>query len=90
MKITRTLLIFIFTGILLIPARPASILIPMDDTQKNHLKAYGIAYWVLQHDIEIYWLLNYRGGSYMFLHAQEFEDECIIRGVSYQVMPKSR
>jgi hypothetical protein len=58
----------------------------MDDTQKNHLKAYGIAYWVLQHDIEIYWLLNYRGGSYMFAHAKEFEDECIIRDVSYYVI----
>jgi len=86
MTITRYLLIFIFAGILLLPARSASILIPMDDTQKNHLKAYGIAYWVLQHDIEIYWLLNYRGGSYMFLHTKEFEDECIIRGVSYQVI----
>ena len=86
MTITRYLLIFIFAGILLLPARSASILIPMDDTQKNHLKAYGIAYWVLQHDIEIYWLLNYRGGGYMFLHTKEFEDECIIRGVSYQVI----
>jgi len=58
----------------------------MDDTQKNHLKAYGIAYWVLTHDVEIYWLLNYRGGSYMFSHNQSFEDECIIRGVTYQVI----
>lgn len=86
MNISRYLLIIIFTGILLLPARSASILIPMDDTQKNHLKAYGIAYWVLQHDIEIYWLLNYRGGSYMFMHTKEFEDECVIRGVSYQVI----
>ena len=26
----------------------ARILIPMDDGQKNHLKAYGLTYWVLQ------------------------------------------
>jgi len=64
----------------------AYLLIPMDDTQKNHLKAYGIAYWVLTHDVEIYWLLNYRGGSYMFQHNKTFENECIIRGVSYQVI----
>ena len=64
----------------------AYILIPMDDTQKNHLKAYGIAYWVLTYDVEIYWLLNYRGGSYMFQHNKTFENECIIRGVSYQVI----
>ncbi|MBW6459035.1 MAG: asparagine synthetase B [Bacteroidales bacterium] len=64
----------------------AYLLIPMDDTQKNHLKAYGIAYWALTHDVEIYWLLNYRGGSYMFQHNKTFENECIIRGVSYQVI----
>lgn len=67
-------------------ASGAYLLIPMDDTQKNHLKAYGIAYWVLTHDVEIYWLLNYRGGSYMFLHNKTFENECVIRGVSYQVI----
>ena len=41
------------------------ILIPMDDTQKNHLKAYGIAYWSLKGELEIQWLTNYRGGSFM-------------------------
>lgn len=66
--------------------KAAYLVIPMDDTQKNHLKAYGIAYWVLEHDVEIYWLLNYRGGSYMFQHAKSFENECIIRGVSYEVI----
>lgn len=64
----------------------ASILVPMDDSQKNHLKAYGIAYWVLQNEIDIYWLLNYRGGSFMFRQAKTIEEECITRGVSYQVI----
>ncbi len=66
--------------------RAAYILIPMDDTQKNHLKAYGIAYWILEKDVEVYWLLNYRGGSYMVQYAKPIEDECVIRGVSYQVI----
>jgi hypothetical protein len=70
----------------ILSGRAAYILIPMDDTQKNHLKAYGIAYWVLQHDVEIYWLLNYRGGSYMFQYTKSFEDECLIRGVTSQVI----
>ena len=49
------------------------LLIPMDDTQKNHLKSYGIAYWVLKtHDTEIDWLLNYRGGSFMMPASQTF------------------
>ena len=39
-------------------------MIPMDDTQKNHLKAYGIAYWVLQQNVEVDWLLNYRGEAF--------------------------
>ena len=44
-----------------------NILIPMDiESQKNHLKSYGLAYWILQNNIEVDWLLNYRGGSFMF------------------------
>ncbi|MDX1628840.1 MAG: asparagine synthetase B [Fulvivirga sp.] len=62
------------------------ILIPMDEKQTNHLKAYGISYWILQNDIEVDWLLNYRGGSFMFKYYQKFENELIIRGVSYEVI----
>jgi hypothetical protein len=58
----------------------------MDDTQREHLKAYGIAYWVLEQDVEVSWLLNYRGGSFMCAHHQLIENECVIRGVSYQVI----
>jgi hypothetical protein len=86
MKTLKVILIPLFLLLLFRQASAAYILIPMDDTQKNHLKAYGIAYWVLTYDIEIYWLLNYRGGSYMFQHNKSFEDECIIRGVSYEVI----
>ena len=46
------------------------ILIPMDNNQANHLKAYGIAYWILQNDIDVDWLLIYRGGSFMFKYYQ--------------------
>lgn len=62
------------------------ILLPMDEKQSNHLKAYGIAYWILQNDIEVDWLLNYRGGSFMFKYYQQFENELIIRGVKYEVI----
>lgn len=60
------------------------ILIPMDETQRNHLKAYGIAYWVLKQDFEIYWLLNYRGGSFLLPGNKAIVNECNIRGVSYE------
>jgi len=58
----------------------------MDETQKNHLKAYGIAYWVLERDVEVSWLLNYRGGSFMIQFHKEIENECSIRGVSYEIL----
>ena len=57
-----------------------------DGEQKNHLKAYGIAFWILQNDIEVEWLLNYRGGSFLIKHYKTIEEECIIRGVTYEVI----
>ena len=62
------------------------ILIPMDDSQKNHLKAYGLAYWALKGELEIYWLLNYRGGSFMIPNAKAVSNECTIRGISYETI----
>ena len=67
-------------------AEASKILIPMDDDQSNHLKAYGIAFWVLQNDIEVEWLLNYRGGAFMIDNYPDVTAECTIRGVSYQVI----
>jgi hypothetical protein len=66
--------------------KAAHILVPMDNSQRNHLKAYGIAYFVLTYDVEISWLLNYRGGSFLFQHNPRFEQELSIRGVSFQII----
>jgi hypothetical protein len=83
MKKHRYPLIFLLlTGHL----QAAVILIPMDESQRNHLKAYGIAYWVLSQDVEVDWLLNYRGGSFMMQHSPVIERECRLRGVSFQVL----
>lgn len=68
-------------------ARSTAILVPMDETQKNHIKAYGVAYWTLEREIVMEWLLNYRGGSFLFPHHSQIEEELIIRGVSYTVLP---
>lgn len=62
------------------------IFIPMDDSQKNHLKAYGIAYFALEQDMEVSWLLNYEGGSFMMKYTDVVESEIIIRGVTYQII----
>ncbi|MDR0789164.1 MAG: asparagine synthetase B [Bacteroidales bacterium] len=62
------------------------ILIPMDEGQKNHLKSYGIAYAALQANIEVDWLLNYRGGSFMMYQNSAIEKFCKLRGVSYELV----
>lgn len=66
------------------------ILIPMDENQKNHLKAYGVAFWILQKDIEVDWLLNFKAGSFMFGYEQSYERELKIRGVSYEVISEAQ
>ncbi|MBI9067883.1 MAG: hypothetical protein JEZ09_11370 [Salinivirgaceae bacterium] len=58
----------------------------MDEVQKNHLKAYGITYWLLENGLEARWLLNYRGGSFLTEFHADIESECIIRGVTYKVI----
>lgn len=68
------------------PAFSTHILIPMDMEQSNHLKAYGIAYYAVSQQIDMSWLLNYRGGSFMCAYNDAVENECRVRGVSYQVI----
>lgn len=81
----------VFILVLQVAARAAYILIPMDaESQSNHLKAYGIAYWVIENNVEAWWLLNYRGGSFAFQHNPIFEKECKTRGVSYSVIAEAQ
>jgi hypothetical protein len=69
----------------------SSILIPMDaESQKNHLKAYGITYWVLAKQQKVQWLLNYRGGSFLLPDGENIRRECQIRGVSFEIVSDSR
>lgn len=65
------------------PARADMLLIPMDLEQTDHLKAYGIAYWTLQQQIDVEWLLNYRGGAFMMDYAEAVAREARLRGVSF-------
>jgi hypothetical protein len=81
-KISIFLILLLFT----FQAKSIQIIIPMDETQKDHLKSYGIAFWVLEKDVEVKWLLNYRGGSFLMEHHSEIENECVIRGVSFETI----
>ncbi|MFT5580865.1 MAG: hypothetical protein ACI9XP_001335 [Lentimonas sp.] len=67
-------------------ARSSQLLVPMDESQSNHLKAYGVSFWVLENDVVMEWLLNYRGGSFLFPHLRAIEEELTIRGVKYEVL----
>lgn len=80
---------WLLTGMLLLmlhSVQAAFLLIPMDEKQTNHLKAYGITFWALEQGIEVKWLLNYRGGSFLIQHQQTIASECLVRGVSYEIL----
>lgn len=62
----------------------------MDESQRNHLKAYGLAYYTLKNGLEVDWLLNYRGGSFLILYNQQIETELKIRGISYDVIADAK
>ncbi|WP_223266571.1 asparagine synthetase B [Luteibaculum oceani] len=82
MRLITFMLILLFG----LQAEAKKLLLPMDENQKNHLKAYGIAYWTLERDVDLEWLLNYRGGSFLIPFSQTILNECNIRGVSYEVV----
>ena len=85
--------IFFIAFFLLITANAFAsyILVPMDaEGQKNHLKAYGITYWVLEKQLKVKWLLNYRGGSFLLPDSEDIQRECQIRGVLFEVISNSK
>jgi hypothetical protein len=85
----RKLKTYIFLSIifvLILPMKASYVFIPMDESQANHLKAYGIAFWILKNGGEADWLLNYKGGSFATKQLGAIESECVIRGVTYQII----
>lgn len=86
-KLAVFIILFLFVNQLF----ASYILIPMDaETQKNHLKAYGITYWTLNKNVKVKWLLNYRGGSFLVPDSPEIQRECQIRGVSFEVISDTK
>ncbi|KAA5824565.1 asparagine synthetase B [Algibacter amylolyticus] len=60
------------------------------ESQKNHLKAYGITYWTLNKQLKVKWLLNYKGGSFLLPDTESIQRECQIRGVSFEVLSNAK
>jgi hypothetical protein len=87
----KKLLVILFLISGLLPCFASYVLIPMDaDSQKNHLKAYGLTYWILNKQLKVKWLLNYRGGSFLLPDNEEIRRECQIRGVSFELLSDSK
>jgi len=79
-----TRLILLLAFLVAVPARAQDILVPMDETQTDHLKAYGAVFWALERGGEVDWLLNYRGGSFLAIGTAGLEQELSIRGVRFE------
>src|SRR6476469_9469879 len=86
----KKLVLFLSVLILVSSAKASMIMMPMVIKQENHLKAYGIAYWVLTKGQKIDWMLNDRGGSFAFPYFAEAENECVVRGVTYELVPDAQ
>ena len=76
----KNIFILIFTSLIF----SQKILIPMDFSQTDHLKSYGVAFWSLKQGINVEWLLNYRGGSFLIDSYSMIENECKLRGIVYE------
>ncbi len=86
----KRIFLLLLVSALVQPIKAAYLLIPMDETQKDHLKAYGITYWVIEKGGEAQWLLNYRFGSFLFKYDKSFENECLTRGVTFETIPDAK
>jgi hypothetical protein len=62
----------------------------MDESQKNHLKSYGVAYKALSKEYEVDWMLNYQGGAFAMSYSKEIETICRLKGVSYYIVTPSQ
>ena len=65
-------------------ARAQHVLVPMDDEQSNHLKAYGLTYAALLAGGKAEWLHNYRGGSFLLPDTPEIRRRAGLDGVSFE------
>lgn len=77
-------------GVVAAPVHAQDLLIPMDERQTDHLKAYGLAYWTIDRGQTVDWLLNYRGGSFLTPATPEVRQELAVRGVAFETVDGAR
>ena len=76
--------VLLFVALLALPAAAQDLLIPMDDAQADHLRAYGAVYVALDRGLDVDWLLNVRGGSFVVPAEADLQTELRARGVSFE------
>lgn len=86
MRKSWIVIILIISNLFTFSAQSQKILIYMDLKQTDHLKSYGVAYWSLERGINVEWLLNYRGGSFLMDYIQALERELRVRGVAFSII----
>ena len=91
MKRNRLILVLLLAVVILpLEISATSLLIPMDEVQNDHLKAYGVVYKSLEKGHKAQWLLNYRGGSFLVDFSRETVDLCLLMGVTYEEITSGR
>jgi hypothetical protein len=80
----RSLILCAAITLMSITNASAQLLVPMDNQQSNHLKAYGLTFWTLERKLTAEWLLNYRSGSFLLPDRADIRREAALRGVSYE------
>ena len=86
MKYEIFLLTTFLTLISILPCMAQWLLVPMDQEQTNHLKAYGLTYWALEapREYRSEWLLNYRSGSFLLVDRPEVRQKATLMGVKFE------
>ena len=86
--IRKTSVLFFLFSVLVLPQ--SKLLIYMDATQTNHLKAYGITFNALTQGYKADWLLNYRGGSFLLDYSDKIAATCRLEGVAFEAVSLSQ
>jgi hypothetical protein len=83
---SRRLLVALFCNCAFASAGAQQMLLPMDDAQQNHLKAYGITYAALKAGMKAEWLLNYRGGAFLLPDTPELRRRAGLDGITVETV----
>jgi hypothetical protein len=79
-----------------LPGRPVHgraapwLLVPMDDAQSDHLKAYGLAFRLLERGGKAEWFLNYRGGAFLLPADGATNRDAALAGVTTEPLDDGR